>query len=428
MTLSSFLSVDYAYVFAMLLCLMFILSNRGMDVRARRLFFVLLFVSFIECVAHNLDEYFADYEYFAIQRTITSTIGYISRIALLFVISMILLRRSDNKTLKWILAIPFIASGLIILSSPFTKLVFIVDDVNNFTHGSLYFVAIAGLIYYILEILVLIFMLRKKDKWEMAVTSIALLFIVINIVYETMFYSGVDVSETTTALAILCYYMFFQSYVYREEKEHEEIKRVESENELINDILGDTIMTLAYAIDAKDKYTRGHSSRVAEYSKEIARRAGKSESECRDIYYAGFLHDIGKIGVPEEIINKPTGLTVEEYGNVKKHPGDGAKILSQIDRMPILQDAAHYHHERFDGDGYPTGKKGYDIPEVAGIIAVADAYDAMTSKRSYRNALSQQTARKEIVRGTGTQFDPQFANIMLEMIDEDTEFKMRETI
>ena len=140
----------------------------------------------------------------------------------------------------------------------------------------------------------------------------------------------------------------------------------------------------------------------------------------------GLLHDVGKIGVPDEVINKPGRLTDEEFACIKKHPAIGYKILSNIKEMPELSAGARFHHERYGGNGYPEGISGLDIPEVARIIAVADAYDAMTSNRSYRGVLPQEKVRDEIEKGKGTQFDPQFADIMLEMIDEDQEYRMRD--
>jgi putative two-component system response regulator len=186
------------------------------------------------------------------------------------------------------------------------------------------------------------------------------------------------------------------------------------------------VASLAQAIDAKDTYTNGHSGRVADYSKEIARRYGYDEKAQDDIYMMGLLHDVGKIGVPDEVINKPGRLTDEEFALIKKHPSIGAKILENIEEMPELVSGAKWHHERFDGRGYPEGLSGKDIPEQARIIAVADAYDAMTSNRSYRGALPQEKVREQIESGKGTQFDPQFADIMLAMIDEDTDYKMQD--
>lgn len=186
------------------------------------------------------------------------------------------------------------------------------------------------------------------------------------------------------------------------------------------------VSALAASVDAKDRYTHGHSSRVAAYSREIAKRAGMSEAEQDTIYMMGLLHDVGKIGIQDAIINKAGRLTDEEFAQIKTHPEVGSQILKKIEDLPELMTGARWHHERFDGNGYPDGLAGEDIPETARIIAVADAYDAMTSNRSYRTVMPQEKVRAEVERCRGSQFDPFFADIMLSMIDEDDEYRMRE--
>ena len=188
------------------------------------------------------------------------------------------------------------------------------------------------------------------------------------------------------------------------------------------------VEALADAIDAKDTYTNGHSGRVATYAREIAHRYGYSPKREKNIYMMGLLHDIGKIGVPDAIINKPARLTDEEYNLIKEHSLMGAKILKNIVEMPSLVTGARFHHERYDGNGYPDHLKEIAIPEEARIIAVADAYDAMSSRRSYRGIMSQEKVREEILKGKGTQFDPVFADIMLQMMDEDKDYSMREHV
>lgn len=203
-------------------------------------------------------------------------------------------------------------------------------------------------------------------------------------------------------------------------------QEVLQQQERIERISMQIVTALSGAIDAKDTYTNGHSTRVAEYSREIAKRAGFSEKEQNDIYMMGLLHDVGKIGIPDSIINKPAKLTDEEYGIIKKHPVTGAKILKNITEFPQLTVGARWHHERYDGRGYPDGIAGAEIPKEARIIAVADAYDAMSSRRSYRDVLAQKIVREEMEKGKGTQFDPVYARIMLMMIEEDTGYQMRE--
>ncbi|MCR5098664.1 MAG: response regulator [Lachnospiraceae bacterium] len=183
---------------------------------------------------------------------------------------------------------------------------------------------------------------------------------------------------------------------------------------------------LAGAIDAKDTYTSGHSKRVATYAREIAMRYCYSVEMQENVFITGMLHDVGKIGIPNAIINKPGRLTDEEFKVIKTHPAIGAEILEKITAIPFIAIGAHWHHERYDGRGYPDGLAGDAIPEIARIIGVADAYDAMSSKRSYRDPLPQDVVRAEIEKGRGSQFDPRFADIMLAMIDGDTGYQMRE--
>ena len=200
----------------------------------------------------------------------------------------------------------------------------------------------------------------------------------------------------------------------------------EDRREKVERLSQQVILTLAKTIDAKDKYTKGHSERVADYSRAIAKRMNLSEQEQQEIYWMGLLHDVGKIGIPDTIINKSGKLTDEEFHIIQKHPVIGVDILSTISEIPDISSGARSHHERYDGGGYPDKTAGENIPLVARIIGVADAYDAMTSKRSYREVLPQEVVRAEIVKGKGTQFDPRCAEIMLEMIDEDKEYKMKE--
>lgn len=199
-------------------------------------------------------------------------------------------------------------------------------------------------------------------------------------------------------------------------QQHEKVERMSRQ----------IVKTISGAIDAKDTYTNGHSTRVAEYAREIARRTGFSEKQQDDIYMMGLLHDVGKIGIPEAIINKPSRLTDEEYAEIKTHPLVGASILRNITEFPQLAVGARWHHERYDGKGYPDGLSGEDIPLEARIIAIADAYDAMSSRRSYRDVLPQEYVRGELVKGKGSQFDPKLTDVMLGMVDADKDYEMRE--
>ena len=184
------------------------------------------------------------------------------------------------------------------------------------------------------------------------------------------------------------------------------------------EMMDQTVRIVSKTIDAKDKYTIGHSQRVAAYAVEIGRRYGLSEEQQEQLRYSGLLHDIGKIGISDRILNKSGKLTPEEYGVIKRHPSIGGNILKEFTSMPWIQDAARYHHERYDGSGYNEGKKGEEIPLYARIISVADAYDAMNSTRVYRPSLTKEIIYQELEKGKGTQFDPAFAQIMMDMIKD----------
>ncbi len=180
-----------------------------------------------------------------------------------------------------------------------------------------------------------------------------------------------------------------------------------------------TVGIVAMTIDAKDKYTDGHSHRVASYAREIGRRYGLSKEDLRRLYFAALLHDVGKIGVPDSILNKQGKLTDEEYERIKEHPSTGGDILKSFDKqMPWIPQVARYHHERYDGRGYNEGLKGTEIPVFARIVAVADAYDAMNSTRVYRAAMTEEKIRSELENGKNRQFDETFAQIMLDMISD----------
>lgn len=179
-----------------------------------------------------------------------------------------------------------------------------------------------------------------------------------------------------------------------------------------------SIMVIANTVDAKDKYTSGHSVRVAKYSEEIARKIGLSEKEIQNLHYIALLHDIGVIGVHDSVLNKPSKLTEDEFEMIKKHTTIGGEILKDIHMIPGVEDGALYHHERYDGTGYPKGLKGEEIPLVARIICLADSFDAMTSDRIYRKKLPLNEVCLEIKNCLGTQFDPKIGEAFLEMLND----------
>lgn len=202
-----------------------------------------------------------------------------------------------------------------------------------------------------------------------------------------------------------------------------EIKRINEElaetNEKLEKAYLDMIQTLRYTVEAKDTYTRGHSDRVSEYSVLIGEKLGLSDEEIKTLRIGGLFHDIGKIGIPDSILLKPSKLTDDEYSEIKNHPSIGAHILGAAtifkDIIPIVK----HHHERYDGKGYPSGLKGEEIPYTARIAALADTFDAMTSRRSYRDKLDLGYVMNEIEKCKGTQFDPQLADVFLDILEND---------
>ncbi|MCR5078550.1 MAG: HD-GYP domain-containing protein [Bacilli bacterium] len=235
----------------------------------------------------------------------------------------------------------------------------------------------------------------------------------VGLVIQTYVY-GVSITTVVNTVTILLVFLSFElNYANY---------AVIKERRLLNEV----IAAFAQAIDEKDKYTGGHSTRVAKYSVMIAKKMGLNAAKVEEIEQMALLHDIGKIGIPDAIINKDGKLTDEEFAVIKSHPALGGEILSKIHERPELLVGARWHHERYDGRGYPDGKKGIEIPFEARIICMADSYDAMTSNRSYRKYLPQDVVRKEVERCSGSQFDPEIAAIMLSIIDEDIDYVLHE--
>ena len=199
-----------------------------------------------------------------------------------------------------------------------------------------------------------------------------------------------------------------------------EIKKINEELKSTNDMLEkaylESIETLRYTVEAKDSYTRGHSDRVSEISILIGKKVNLSEEDLKTLKIGGLFHDIGKIGVPDSILLKETKLTDDEYSEIKNHPSIGAHILSTAtifkDIIPIVK----HHHERYDGRGYPGQLRGEDIPYLARITAIADSFDAMTSRRTYRDSLPIDTVIAEFERCKGTQFDPELIDVFLDIL------------
>lgn len=323
-----------------------------------------------------------------------------------------------------------VAVGMMLLViSQFTGLYYTFDETNHYQRSA------GFIICYLMPILMTAFqfefIMKNKKIFHKRIFNSLLLFMGVPLIAGVIqvFFYGLSLTSVSFAISAISIYFFAladQNHVLVKASRHE-MNRAKVIQETANKMLNQTVEALASAVDAKDAYTHGHSTRVAKYAKSIAQMAGMTEEDCEDVYLAGLLHDVGKIGIDNKIINKNGKLTDEEFAIIKQHPVLGGDILSKIAAAPSLSVGARYHHERYDGKGYPENLKGEDIPQIARIIAVADAYDAMTSKRSYRDMIPQMYVREELVKGIGTQFDPNYARIMLHMLDQDVDYKMKES-
>ena len=360
-------------------------------------------------------------------RRIAATLGYMLRPMVILLELLIVEREAKHR--RWY-TVPAIVNGIVYATALFgVDLAFQIDDMNNWGRGPLrLMVFVTQLVYLLILFYCSVQSFRVGDTRKSLILIMIFLQAILVSVHELLFGAGVSYSNDVTALCVLEYYIYLAN-VYRQElnaKLNDYIGEAEKAGIKLKTMTKEVTEALASAIDAKDKYTHGHSSRVAEYARKLAEMAQKTPEECDEVYYAALLHDVGKIGIPDSIISKEGKLTEEEYAEIKKHPILGAEILSRISEAPYLISGARGHHERYDGKGYPDGLKGTDIPEIARIIAIADAYDVMSSKTRYRDPIPQQILREELVKGTGTQFDPEYTRLMLHLIDVDTEYEMSE--
>jgi energy-coupling factor transport system substrate-specific component len=221
-------------------------------------------------------------------------------------------------------------------------------------------------------------------------------------------------------LVLIMFISWFTWFIFRTQVQRTlnlQKKEIELAQEQIK-MGNETILAIAKTVDAKDENTSQHSQRVSEYSVLIARELGMSDEECETLRKTALLHDIGKIGIADNVLNKPGKLTDKEYELMKSHVTKGAEILKDFTLIDRVWEGALYHHERYDGKGYVHGLKGEEIPRNARIIGIADAFDAMTANRVYRKKQSFEYVLSELKKGRGTQFDPQFVDIMLKLIDE----------
>lgn len=419
----------YGAILCVAIIFCFLMANKTYEKQIVRLFTWLCILVLIETIGGATERYIGSFgeafaRFYQI-RHFLSWLCYVTGPAILLVITEIILR-DDKKIVKILVVVPEVINILITSTTFFNDWCFTISPDNHWHPGDMSHIPQYMPVYYIAILLVAAFVNIRKSKWEFLIILVSSFFILIEMINEKLEIVPVNLRELTISIALIAYFIYFTSLHHIDEVDEINLAYEENEKRNAQELVDQCIETLAYTIDAKDKYTKGHSARVAKYSRMIGGLLGKSEEECRNIYLAGLLHDIGKISIADEIINKPGHLSDEEFAQIKNHPGNGAVILDKLKRIPFIKDGAKYHHERYDGKGYPTGQSGENIPELARIIAVADAYDAMTSYRSYRGVMDQMVVKQEIWKGMGTQFDPMFAKIMISLIDADNKYEMRE--
>lgn len=235
-----------------------------------------------------------------------------------------------------------------------------------------------------------------------------------------------DPKSMPLTYVIFIMYLLWFIYLGSHIMSHNKIEKLQKQRDHDLEILNQSITTFTYFIDAKDRYTRNHSVRVAMYAKEIGRRLGLEEEDLQNLYYGTLLHDVGKIGIPDNILRNDGSLNQDEYEIIKTHPLKGAEMLKHFTSIPNISDCAHYHHERYDGTGYPEGLKGEKIPLFARIATVADAFDVMSLDRMYQKALDYDSIIAEFKKNSGSQFDPQLVPIIIEMMNDGFTNKVRE--
>lgn len=302
----------------------------------------------------------------------------------------------------------------------------------EYTHGHLYKLVNLVSIVYVIESIVFVLIKRKEFNARQLISSLVFYaFFFLSFILQLFVFPDILLADFGVALGGLILFFSIETPDYiklmatlnelNELKASLEIQvanrthELDEEKKSYEELTLETLSSLASVIDAKDHYTNGHSFRVAAYSRAIAEQLGLSYQECEQIYFAGLIHDVGKIGINEAILTKPGKLNDQEYAIIKSHSVLGGDILKGIKEFPVFEQVARSHHERYDGSGYPDKLKGESIHFHARIVTVADTFDAMTSDRSYRRALEDEVAIKELVACKESQFDPIIVDAFLKL-------------
>ena len=321
---------------------------------------------------------------------------------------------------------------ILLFVNNFTGFFFYFNEQAVYSHGPAYLFVNALSIVYTLESAVIFIIKRKKFKIRQIIsTTLFYALFFGSFMVQLFVFPNILLSDFGVAIGSFIIFFSIETPDYvklmatlqelNDLKGSLEIQVKDRTDELVAEkesyekLTLETLSSLARVIDAKDHYTVGHSFRVAAYAKGMADVLGFSRDRSEQLYFAGLIHDVGKIGISEGILTKPGKLNDKEFEIIKSHSSIGGDILAGIHEFPIFASVARHHHERFDGTGYPDKLKGSSIPYEARIVAICDSFDAMTSDRSYRKALSDEVAIKELIDGKGTQFDPALVETFLSL-------------
>ncbi|MCR4791825.1 MAG: HD-GYP domain-containing protein [Lachnospiraceae bacterium] len=302
------------------------------------------------------------------------------------------------------------------------------DSANEYQRGPGFLVCYVFPIFALLLVITVVFQYAHLFSMEIRISLELFSVVPLFASCAQIVLYGISLTNISIVMMCMLVYVFALIDMNKQlEKVHrQEVEYLEEQQRNMSKLFEETATFISESIDENKTHYKGHSQRVANYSREIARLSGDSEEECEKAYFAGLLHDVGKLCVPDHVLNKKRELNRDEELLMQEHAAAGSKMLSGIEAYPYLSDVARHHHERYDGTGYPDRLKGEEIPKLARIVAIADAYDIMTSNREYRGALPQIRVREEILKDSGIRFDPGYSKVMLQMIDSDKEYLLKE--
>ena len=322
------------------------------------------------------------------------------------------------------------AAMLLAVISALTELYYYFDESNVYHRGPGFL--IAYIIPIVCPLIQWSVVLQYKKKFSKLIFISILLYIFVPIfcgILQIFTYGISIVNMAMVAVSVSLYIFMYLDLNNTVEHAHEiEIKTMQGQQRRMQRVFDQIAKAFVAAVEKKDDFTKGNAVKEAEYARKLAKLAGKDEEFCEKVYYAALLHDVGMIGIPDSVIKNDTDPGKYDYETIRQKPVIGKEILANITEYPYLSEVAAYSHERYNGTGYPEGLKGAEIPEIARIVAVADAYVTMTTPKRYRDAKPEFVAREAFIKGQGAEFDPVYAELMVKIIDDEGREKIRDDI